>query len=80
LIELAPWTLEAVFAGSQPTPVTGLATAGGQLRIGSEREVVLVDRETRYETGVIASPRHGRLELLGPPRGSVTEFPLECAC
>jgi DNA-binding beta-propeller fold protein YncE len=80
IIELAPHTFEAVFGWRQQVVVTGLAVSGGELRVAGGGEVVLVDRETRLETGVISSPDHGTLELLGPPRGSVTEFPLECAC
>ena len=67
-------------AWSQDGVITHLSVAGNELRVGGAGAVTLLDRTTRQETGVIAAPDGGTLELLGPPRGSVTEFPLECAC
>jgi hypothetical protein len=80
ILELAPRTFQVAYAWSQSLPVTHQSVDGGQLRIGGGGEIALIDRATRQETGVISSPDRGTLELLGPPRGSVTEFPLECAC
>jgi len=80
ILELAPRTFQATHAWSQSRRVSHLSVDGGQLRIGGGGEITLIDRATRQETGVISSPDRGTLELLGPPRGSVTEFPLECAC
>ena len=82
VLELAAETLEPVHAWSRHTLVTALAVSGsgGELRVGGNGEVALVDRATRQETGVLRAPGRGTVTLLGPPRGSVTEFPLECAC
>lgn len=78
--ELEAGSLLPVFAWSQSRAVTALSVSDRELRIADGRSVVLVDRSTRAETGVIGLSRNGTVELLGPPQGSVTEFPLECAC
>ena len=84
LFELDPETLQASFAWglSTPGPITGLSLSatGSQLRVAGDGAITLVDRATRQETGVLYAPGRGTVTLLGSPRGSVTEFPLECAC
>ena len=82
VVELAPGSLEPVHAWASRgrAAVSGLQVAGDELRVAGNGRVTLVDRATRRETGVIDLPGRGTVELLGPPRGSVVEFPLECAC
>lgn len=80
LLELDPETLQVVWASSVDAAVTGLSTTGSTLRIAKAGQVVLVDRASHDEIGVIGSRGRGTVDLLGPPGGSVVEFPLECAC
>jgi DNA-binding beta-propeller fold protein YncE len=68
------WDVEATVTG------IGLSASGDELRVAHRNGISLIDRASRAETGVIAVPGRGSVALLGPPRGSVTEFPLECAC
>jgi hypothetical protein len=64
------------------SPVTALSVSesGTNLRIAGGGAVTLLDRATRTEVGVLRAPSGEDVELLGPPRGSVTQIPLECAC
>jgi hypothetical protein len=82
LLELAPGTGRPVAALTHATPITALAVSadGEQLRVGGSDRISLVDRATRTEISVLRPPGDGTVTLLGPPQGSVTEFPLECAC
>lgn len=80
LLELDPETLQVVRASSVDAVVTGLSTTSSTLRIAKGGQVVLVDRASHDEIGVIGGRRRGTVDLLGPPGGSVVEFPLECAC
>lgn len=80
LLELARPSLQASRAWSQDAPVSSLSVSasGDEIRVGG-RVITIIDRSTGRETSVLEVP--GRtVALLGPPRGSVTEFPLECAC
>lgn len=80
LLELDPGTLQVVRASSVDAVVTGLSTTASTLRIAKGGQVVLVDRASHSEIGVIGPRGRGTVDLLGPPGGSVVEFPLECAC
>ncbi len=82
VLELSAGTLAPVAAFSHTETVSGLAVSasGTQLRVAGGGRVSLVDRSTRLETDVLRAPSDGGLDLLGPPSGSVTQFPLECAC
>jgi len=42
--------------------------------------VALVDLATGREVGTLRAPGGGGVDLLGPPGGSTSQFPLECAC
>ncbi len=70
----AAWTVDSAITG------LGLSASGRELRVANRGVITLVDRATRRETGVLQAPGRGNVSLLGPPRGTVTEFPLECAC
>jgi DNA-binding beta-propeller fold protein YncE len=74
LSETYAWNVEAVVTG------IGLSASGDELRVAHRGGITLIDRASRAETGVLSVPGRGSVALLGPPRGSVTEFPLECAC
>lgn len=80
VLELDPDTLQVLRAMSVDAAVTGLSTTGSTLRIARGGQVVLVDRSSHREIGVIGPRGRGTVDLLGPPGGSVVEFPLECAC
>ena len=91
VIELAADTLRATYAWSALTPVpdgiaaadvTALSISGDQteLRVGTPEQITIVDRGTRKEVAVLQPPGDGTVNMLGPPQGSVTEFPLQCAC
>lgn len=80
LLELDPDTLQVVRASSVDAVVTGLSTTSSTLRVAKGGQVVLLDRATLGEIGVIGRRGRGTVDLLGPPGGSVVEFPLECAC
>lgn len=80
LLQVDPETLEPVEAWSFPLPIDGLAAYGQQLRIASGGSVTLLDLATGEEEGVIRAPAGGQLQLLGPPAGQATRFPVECAC
>lgn len=80
VLELDPETLQAVRASTVDAVVTGMSTTDSVLRIAKGGQVVLVDRDSFDEIGVVGGPGRGTVDLLGPPGGSVVEFPLECAC
>ena len=82
LLELTRPALQAVRVWSQAAPISGLSVSasGEQLRVGGGGTITILDRSTGGETAVLHAPGRGTVTLLGPPRGSVTEFPLECAC
>jgi DNA-binding beta-propeller fold protein YncE len=85
LFELDAATLQPIHAWNlapPASPISGLSVSatGDQLRVAGDGVITLVDRATRTETGVLHVPGRGTVTLLGPPRGSVTEYPLECAC
>lgn len=82
VLELTPPALEATRVWSHSSPVSGLSLSadGDELRVGGGGTIALIDRETGLETAELRAPGRGTLKLLGPPQGSVTQFPLECAC
>lgn len=82
VLELARPRFEATRVWSHTSPVSGLSlsASGDQLRVGGGGRIALIDRDSGVESGVLQAPRDGTLTLLGPPQGSVTQFPLECAC
>lgn len=82
LLELTRPGLQAARVWSQDATISGLSlsASGEQLRVGSHNAITLIDRATGAESAVLRAPGRGKMTLLGPPRGSVTEFPLECAC
>lgn len=82
VLELSRPALQATRAWSHTAWVTGLSLSADEdeLRVGGGDSIALIDRETGTETGVLRSRGRGTLKLLGPPQGSVTQFPLECAC
>jgi hypothetical protein len=57
-----------------------LSASGDQLRVGGGGAITLLDRASGTEVAVLRPPGDGVAALLGPPQGSVTQFPLECAC
>ena len=81
VLELQPESLQVVHAYSSDQ-VTALSISGdgAELRIGSPKQIAIVDRATRKEVAVLRPPGDGTVSMLGPPQGSVTEFPLQCAC
>lgn len=82
VVELDPRTFEGVQAWGRTDgePVTGLSATASMLRIANGGSITLLDRRTGTETGVIRGSGRGTVDLLGPPSGSVVDFPLECAC
>jgi len=82
LLELTRPRLQASRAWSQEATISGLSisASGDELRVGGGGAITLLDRSTGSERAVLQAPGRGTVTLLGPPRGSVTEFPLECAC
>lgn len=82
LLELDLATMQPTRAWSQAEPISALSlsAAGDELRVGGGGVITLIDRATHEEKAVLQAPGRGTVTLLGPPRGSVTEFPLECAC
>jgi hypothetical protein len=82
LLELTRPELQVVRAWGQQSVVSGVSVSasGDQLRVGGGGAITLLDRSTGTETAVLRAPGGATVTLLGPPRGSVTEFPLECAC
>ncbi|MGI9016307.1 MAG: YncE family protein [Euzebya sp.] len=80
VVQVDPQTLEPVTAWGLGDSVDGLAVFDNQLRVAVDGEVVLIDRQTYAETGVLRPPGGGQLQLLGPPAGSASRFPVECAC
>lgn len=82
VVELAGDSLEPVAALTHPLTIAGLSVSatGDQLRIGTNEGISIVDRATREEVAVLTPPGGGTAALLGPPQGSVTQFPVECAC
>jgi len=82
LLELATPRLQASRVWSQEATISGLSlsASGGEIRVGGGGAITLIDRSTGAEKAVLEAPGRGTVTLLGPPRGSVTEFPLECAC
>lgn len=80
VMEVDAASLEALDAWYSEDPVDGLAAMGEELQIAAGGSVVLIDRATKQEVGVINAPRDGQLRLLGPPSGQATRFPVECAC
>ncbi|MEO6318342.1 MAG: hypothetical protein ABIP36_06115, partial [Acidimicrobiales bacterium] len=82
LLELDLATMQPTRAWSQAEPISALSlsAAGDELRVGGGGVITLIDRATHEEKAVLRAPGRGTVALLGPPRGSVTEFPLECAC
>ena len=82
LFEIDLATLQQRYVWQVTDDVTGigLSAPGDELRVAHRGGITLIDRASRAETGVLSVPGRGSVALLGPPRGSVTEFPLECAC
>jgi hypothetical protein len=81
VLELDPETLQVTRAlGTAEVTALSISGDGTQLRIGSPKQIAVVDRESRREVAVLRPPGDGTVSMLGPPQGSVTEFPLECAC
>jgi hypothetical protein len=82
VLELARPALQASRVWSMGASISGLSVSasGEHLRISAGGSVSLLDRDTGEETAVLQVPGGGTVTLLGPPRGSVTGFPLECAC
>lgn len=82
LLELTRPALQAVRVWSQDTNISGVSVSasGHELRVSGGGAITLIDRSTGKETAVLRAPGGETVTLLGPPRGSVTEFPLECAC
>ena len=82
LLEMDLATLRVTTVWDVQGSITGLAlsASGAQLRVANGGAITLIDRANRRETGVLQPPGRGNVTLLGPPRGTVTEFPLECAC
>jgi len=82
LLEVDLATLAVRFAWDVQGTVTGLgvSASGEELRVAHHGRITLIDRATHQEIGVLEVPGRDNVSLLGPPRGSVTEFPLECAC
>ena len=82
ITELQAAGFSLVAAWSHTTAVTGLSVseAGDVLRIAGGGRITLLDRVTRSEVGVLRAPSGTEVQLLGPPAGSVTQIPLECAC
>lgn len=82
LLEMDLASLQVTAEWDVQGSITGLAlsAAGDQLRVANGGAITLIDRASRRETGVLEAPGRGNVTLLGPPRGTVTEFPLECAC
>ncbi len=70
----AAWNLQGVISG------LSLSATKDEVRVANGRVITLIDRASRLETGVLEAPGRGSVHLLGPPRGTATEFPLECAC
>lgn len=82
LLEMDLATLQVTTVWDVQGSITGLAlsASGAQLRVANGGAITLIDRASRRETGVLQPPGRGNVTLLGRPRGTVTEFPLECAC
>lgn len=80
VLQVDPTTFEVLRAWVVEGPVDGLAVDGDDLRVAFDGQVILIDRGTGTETGVLRAPRDGQLKLLGPPAGNATSFPVECAC
>jgi DNA-binding beta-propeller fold protein YncE len=82
LLELESGSLTPVASWSHGGTITAVAmsASGDEVRVGTSDRITVVDRASRQEVSVIEPPGDGAVHLLGPPRGSVTEFPLECAC
>lgn len=81
LLEVDAASLEPIEAWSfHPDTVDGLAAVDEQLRVAVDGQVILIDRATGAEEGVIRAPAGGQLQLLGPPAGQAMRFPVECAC
>lgn len=79
-MDLATLQVSAAWAVDGPITGLGLSASGRELRVANRGVITLVDRGSRRETGVLDAPGRGNVSLLGPPRGTVTEFSLECAC
>ncbi len=82
VLELSRPTLQAARVWSHNALISGvsLSSDGDELRVGGGGTIALIDRETGKETAELRTPGRGTLKLLGPPQGSVSQFPLECAC
>jgi hypothetical protein len=73
-------TVTRVWWQDAPIEALSISGSGEQLRIGAGGRITLLDRPSGLEVGVLRPPGPGVVALLGPPQGSVTQFPLECAC
>lgn len=82
LIELSGLDIPTSREWDHGTSISGLSlsNAGDQLRVGGEGSVTLLDRATGAESGVLSAPGRGTVSLLGPPGGSVVQYPIVCAC
>jgi YVTN family beta-propeller protein len=82
VLQLDASTLAATAVWGNQRDVTGLAVSadGTQLRVAGGGQVALVDLATGQEVGTLRAPGGGNVDLLGPPAGSTSQFPLECAC
>jgi hypothetical protein len=82
LLELGRPALQATRVWAQDAPISGLSVSASddELRVGAGGAITIIDRSSGLEAAVLRAPGRGTVTLLGPPRGSVTEFPLECAC
>lgn len=82
LLELGRPALQATRVWAQDAPISGLSVSASddELRVGGGGAITIIDRSNGLEAAVLRAPGRGTVTLLGPPRGSVTEFPLECAC
>jgi len=82
LLELGRPGLGVTRAWSQVESIeaVSISASGDQLRVGGGGRITLLDRATGTEVGVLRPPGGEVVALLGPPQGSVTQFPLECAC
>lgn len=61
-------------------PVSSVAVSGEELHVARAGSITVLDRATGREVAVIRAPGEDGLDLLGPPRGTVLQFPVVCAC
>ena len=80
-MDLATLQLSAAWAvDGHRSPASASRRRGASCGWRTAGVITLVDRATRARPGCSRRPGRGSVSLLGPPRGTVTEFPLECAC